>query len=335
MVFPQNIEELRQQWRNALTADDVSATLPNASNSTELTVSLSRVYDVHGSTPPYFFIPRTTSKPCEWLLEKVITNLGIQADLAVAPVVLRSYDKETPNLELGTLSLRQHRCTASAFQVFIDRALNKSEDSTPEAHQYVSEWEEHFPDEEAHYTLSAKEISVFQRESKGTPFSDWLSKLYSQHAQAINSVIPFALMVGVTDLNPGNVIFDRESPENTTPYFVDFESHLDFQRGGSISLTNLWEVSRTDLQKFYSHLMLNDGETPKFVNYEAIRTSIERISDTLTDEVIDGEIEQIQAFAKQEIEEYGMSTKEESANHLRQYGVLLKARREQLTPLFR
>lgn len=331
-----DIETLRKKWLNSTAMADVGIEDPNIANAKKLTNSSSDVYAINECDVPHFFIPRMKYKPIPWLLEKVITNLGIHAGLSIAPVVLRPYNISTPELELGVLSLRQHECTSSAFQVFIDRALIQSEDTPPKAHRFVSEWHTEYPDEDIFSLISDRAIYNFETESEGTPFSDWLTTLYTMHGSTISSVVPFALMAGVTDLNPGNVIFDKKNPESAAPYFVDFESHLDFQGGSSISLSEPWKVTQKDLQALYNSLTLaHDGRrTPTFIRHKDRAESITKILETLTDGVIDKEIDKIQTFAGDNMEEDDYGSKAETIEHLRQYAIMIKARREQLRPFF-
>ena len=65
-------------------------------------------------------------------------------------------------------------------------------------------------------------------------------------------------------------------------------------------------------------------------------TSIEQIGDTITNSVIDDEIDKVASFAEKDAhlsDEY--DEREEVLEHLRLYGQALKTRRDQLGPFFR
>ena len=65
-------------------------------------------------------------------------------------------------------------------------------------------------------------------------------------------------------------------------------------------------------------------------------TSIEQIGDTITDSVIDNEIDKVASFAEKDAHLSDKhNERKEALEHLHLYGQALKARRDQLGPFFR
>lgn len=336
MGFSPEIEALIVQWQQAVTADDVGIDPAKDKILSKISVSTSSVIEKKlQSNIQYFDVARMASKPKPWLLEKIIGDLGITAKLPLAPVVLSLPDQNHDRPSYGLYSLKLHNGHASAFDILKIRALEGRDEIPQEFKNYAQKHHDCFPNKNFMTDVTNGE---FIMADSGNNFKSWLNDFYEPHKKTISSAIPFFFMASVTDINPGNIIFDPNDSISTAPYFIDFESHINFSAyNDNISIMTPWDLTETDFSKLITFVGSRDSmeftEKTAFVDTDMMTASATHIVDTLTNTVIKDEIGKIKSFAET-IENGPYYNRENILDHLDNYGKMLKTRRDQLVPFF-